>query len=397
MRLTNAKIKSLPIGKKVADGGGLYYQPTALGRSKWTYRYARNGKSRETGLGTYPEVTLAEARLTHAEQRKVFVGGRDTIEAKRRLVERDRARETLRFSYVADLLIKSRAVRWTNDKSEAQWRSSLAAYAYPTLDSKPLADLGKDEVIAVLQPYWTEKTETMSRVRQRMRAVFDYARARGWYEKDNPASWENNLELVFAHKPDGGHHKSLTYRQLPVFFDSLRQWDTTSAYALQPTILTAARTTEVRLAKREEFDLNRGVWVVPEDRMKGREMHRVPLSPFVVGLVDKMMQSHNQQYLFPSTKPDKGLSNGAMHQFLRRNYSEETFTVHGFRTTFRTWAAEVGDYDQMLAELALSHKVGDKVVRSYLRTDMFDKRKQMMEDYTQFALSGGQWDSMVVH
>ena len=116
--------------------------------------------------------------------------------------------------------------------------------------------------------------------------------------------------------------------------------------------MTAARTTEVRLAKREEFDLNRGIWVVPEDRMKGREMHRVPLSPFVVGLVDKMMQSHNQQYLFPSTKPDKGLSNGAMHQFLRRNYSEETFTVHGFRTTFRTWAAEVGDYDQMLAELA---------------------------------------------
>ena len=117
----------------------------------------------------------------------------------------------------------------------------------------------------------------------------------------------------------------------------------------------------------------------------------------MVGLVDKMMQSHNQQYLFPSTKPDKGLSNGAMHQFLRRNYSEETFTVHGFRTTFRTWAAEVGDYDQMLAELALSHKVGDKVVRSYLRTDMFDKRRQMMEDYTRFALGGGQWDSMVVH
>lgn len=397
MRLTNAKIKSLPIGKKVADGGGLYYQPTAVGRGKWTYRYARNGKSREMGLGTYPEVTLAEARLTHAEQRKVFVGGDDPIEAKRRLVERNRAKETLRFSYVADLVIKSRAVRWTNDKSEAQWRSSLAAYAYPTLDTKPLADLGKDEVIAVLQPYWTEKTETMSRVRQRMRTVFDYARARGWYEKDNPASWENNLELVFAHKPDGGYHKSLAYRQLPVFFDSLRQWDTTSAYALQLTILTAARTTEVRLAKREEFDLNRGVWVVPEDRMKGREMHRVPLSPFVVGLVDKMMQSHNQQYLFPSTKPEKGLSNGAMHQFLRRNYSEETFTVHGFRTTFRTWAAEVGDYDQMLAELALSHKVGDKVVRSYLRTDMFNKRKQMMEDYTRYALGGDQWDSMVVH
>ena len=397
MRLTNAKIKSLPIGKKVADGGGLYYQPTALGRGKWTYRYARNGKSREMGLGTYPEVTLAEARLTHAEQRKVFVGGDDPIEAKRRLVERNRAKETLRFSYVADLVIKSKAVRWTNDKSEAQWRSSLAAYAYPTLDTKPLADLGKDEVIAVLQPYWTEKTETMSRVRQRMRTVFDYARARGWYEKDNPASWENNLELVFAHKPDCGHHKSLSYKQLPVFFDSLRQWDTTSAYALQLTILTAARTTEVRLAKREEFDLNRGVWVVPEDRMKGREMHRVPLSPFVVGLVDKMMQSHNQRYLFPSTNPDKGLSNGAMHQFLRRNYPEETFTVHGFRTTFRTWAAEVGDYDQMLAELALSHKVGDKVVRSYLRTDMFEKRRQMMEDYTRFALGGGQWDSMVVH
>ena len=186
MRLTNAKIKSLPIGKKVADGGGLYYQPTAVGRGKWTYRYARNGKSREMGLGTYPEVTLAEARLTHAEQRKVFVGGGDPIAAKRRLVERNRARETLRFSYVADLVIKSRAVRWTNDKSEAQWRSSLAAYAYPTLDTKPLADLGKDEVIDVLQPYWTEKTETMSRVRQRMRTVFDYARARGWYEKDNP-------------------------------------------------------------------------------------------------------------------------------------------------------------------------------------------------------------------
>ena len=307
---------------------------------------------------------MEEARLTHAEQRKVFVGGDDPIAAKRRLVERHRARETLRFSNVADSVIKSRAVSWTNDKSEARWRSSLAAYAYSILDLKPLADLGKDEVIAVLQPYWTKKTETISRVGQRMRAVFDHARARGRYEKENPASWENNLELVFARKPDGGHHKSLTYRQLPVFFDSLWQWDATSAYALQLTILTAAWTTEVKLAKREEFDLNRGVWIVPEDRIKGREMHRVPLAPFVVGLVDKMMQSHNQQYLFPSTKPDKGLSNGVMHQFLWRNYSEETFTVHEFRTTFRTWAAVVGDYGQMLAELALSHKVGDKVVRS---------------------------------
>ena len=385
MRLTNAKLRSLPIGKKVSDGGGLYYQRTATNRGKWSYRFAIDGQSHEMGLGTYPDIGLKEARLAHAELRKVFAGGKNPLENKRMLERQRIAKETIKFSYVADLLIKAKEPAWTNSKNEPQWRSSLETYAYPILDKKPLAEITRVDVLEVLEPKWNELTETLWRVRQRMRAVFAYAKTKGWYSEFNPAEWEHNLDTVLSRKRLIGHQESLPYNRLPWFYSSLQQIDTISAYALQFTILTAARTSEVRLAKPEEIDFTRAIWNVPAERMKARASHRVPLSKPVLALVESVMRKHNQPFIFPSTKPEIGLSNGAMHQLIRKRYPNEKFTVHGFRTTFRMWAAEVGDYDQNLAEIALAHSQDKKVEGAYMRSKLIDKRRAMMENYSQFA------------
>ena len=397
MKLTNAKLRRLPIGKKVSDGGGLYYQPTAPNKGKWSYRFAMDGKSHEMGLGTFPEISLKDARLAHAEQRKLFVSGNNPIEARRRLEQSQKATQARKFSDVAEMVIRAKRPTWTNEKSEKQWRSSLETYAYPILDKKPLAEITRADVLEVLEPKWNELTETLWRVRQRMRAVFAYAKTKGWYSEFNPAEWEHNLDTVLSRKRLIGHHESLPYNRLPWFYSSLQQFDTISAYALQFTILTAARTSEVRLAKPEEIDFTRAIWNVPAERMKARASHRVPLSKPVLALVESVMRKHNQPFIFPSTKPEIGLSNGAMHQLIRKRYPNEKFTVHGFRTTFRMWAAEVGDYDQNLAEIALAHSQDKKVEGAYMRSKLIDKRRAMMENYLQFAISDMKQQNIIAH
>ena len=397
MKLTNAKLRSLPIGKKVSNGGGLYYQPTAPNKGKWSYRFAMDGKSHEMGLGTFPEISLKEARLAHAEQRKLFVSGNNPIEARRRIEQSQKATQARKFSDVAEMVIRAKRPTWTNEKSEKQWRSSLETYAYPILDKKPLAEITRADVLEVLEPKWNELTETLWRVRQRMRAVFAYAKTKGWYSEFNPAEWEHNLDTVLSRKRFIGHHESLPYNRLPWFYSSLQQFDTISAYALQFTILTAARTSEVRLAKPEEIDFTRAIWNVPAERMKARASHRVPLSKPVLALVESVMRKHNQPFIFPSTKPEIGLSNGAMHQLIRKRYPNEKFTVHGFRTTFRMWAAEVGDYDQNLAEIALAHSQDKKVEGAYMRSKLIDKRRAMMENYSQFAISDMKQQNIIAH
>ena len=397
MKLTNAKLRSLPIGKKVSDGGGLYYQPTAPNKGKWSYRFAMDGKSHEMGLGTFPEISLKEARLAHAEQRKLFVSGNNPIEARRRIGQSQKASQARKFSDVAEMVIRAKRPTWTNEKSEKQWRSSLETYAYPILDKKPLAQITRADVLEVLEPKWNELTETLWRVRQRMRAVFAYAKTKGWYSEFNPAEWDHNLDTVLSRKRFIGHRESLPYNRLPWFYSSLQQFDTISAYALQFTILTAARTSEVRLAKPEEIDFTRAIWNVPAERMKARASHRVPLSKPVLALVESVMRKHNQPFIFPSTKPEIGLSNGAMHQLIRKRYPNEKFTVHGFRTTFRMWAAEVGDYDQNLAEIALAHSQDKKVEGAYMRSKLIDKRRVMMENYSQFAISDMKQQNIIAH
>ena len=295
------------------------------------------------------------------------------------------------------MVIRAKRPTWTNEKSEKQWRSSLETYAYPILDKKPLAEITRADVLEVLEPKWNELTETLWRVRQRMRAVFAYAKTKGWYSEFNPAEWDHNLDTVLSRKRFIGHHESLPYNRLPWFYSSLQQFDTISAYALQFTILTAARTSEVRLAKPEEIDFTRAIWNVPAERMKARASHRVPLSKPVLALVESVMRKHNQPFIFPSTKPEIGLSNGAMHQLIRKRYPNEKFTVHGFRTTFRMWAAEVGDYDQNLAEIALAHSQDKKVEGAYMRSKLIDKRRAMMENYSQFAISDMKQQNIIAH
>jgi len=390
MKLTNSKIKSLPIGKKVSDGGGLYYQPTATNKGKWSYRFAIDGKSHEMGLGTFPELSLKEARIAHADHRKVFVSGENPIEA-RKCLKRKREVQRLRFSDVAQMVINSKAPGWKNIKTKKQWESSLKSYAYEILDSKPLEEIALEDVINVLEPEWNEKGETLWRVRQRLRCIFSYAKTKSWYERANPAEWEHNLDTVLPRNRVIKHHASLPYNRLPWFFSCLHQIDSISSYALQFTILTAARTTEVRLARPEEIDFTTGIWTVPAERMKAGSSHRVPLSNYALELIEKVLRKHNQPFIFPSSKPETGLSNGAMHQLIRKRFPEETFTVHGFRTTFRIWAAEIGDYDQNLAEIALAHSQDKKVEGAYMRSKLIDKRRDMMEEYAQFAVSGIQF------
>ena len=397
MNLTNATLKSLPVGKKVADGAGLYYRATAKTKGKWSYRFFMHGRSYEMGLGSYPAISLKDARAKHAKQRKLFIDGKNPIVTRKSQIATTRAKEARTFSDVAEMLIQSKRAAWTNTKSEHQWRSSLETYAYPILDAKPLSELTTEDVVNVLKPHWNTKTETMSRVRQRMNATFTYAGILGWYEGKNPATWEYHLANIFSKPRLKGHHASLPYQRLPWFFESLQHRTLISSFALQFTILTAARTSEVISATFEEIDFNKGIWRVPAHRMKMKAAHNVPLSRFALTLIERIKRLHNHAYIFPGLNPESGLSNGAMYQMIRKGYPDEVFTVHGFRTTFRTWAAEVGDYDQTLAEIALAHSQHNKIEAAYQRSDLIDKRRIMMDDFAKFATSAMSDTTMISH
>jgi len=388
MKLNNFKIKTLPLNKKITDGNGLNLTLISRDKGRWTFRYRLDGKSREMGIGSYPEISLSEARNIILDKRRMKSQGVDPIYERRELKKIEQEKSRRRFSHVAKDYIEDNKDAWKNHKHTKQWHSTLSRYVYPILDDTPFHALKSEHIFRVLKPIWYKKAETASRIQQRMARIMGYGISRGYYVGSNIADWKTNIKFLLK-KPfrEPKHHPSLHYSKLPDFYAQLCEIDTTAARALRFAILTVARTSEVTLMSYGEVDLDKKIWTIPGERMKAHKEHRVPLSEEALVVLDILSSKHNYFHIFQGHKPDTPLSNNAMGKFVRDNYRHMKFTVHGFRSTFRDWAAETGNYDQNMVEFALAHQLPTRSQAAYFRSDLFDKRKILMDDWAEFVTS----------
>ncbi len=370
------------------DGGGLYLQVTGSQGRSWVYRYARDGKTRYMGLGSLTAVSLAEARTRAAEARRLVSAGIDPIGARdgKMAAERTARAKQVTFRDAAEAFIKAHKAGWRSAKHGDQWRGTLATYVHPFLGALPVQQVDAGLVMRVLEPIWDTKPVTASRVRQRIEAVLDSAAARGHRSGENPARWRGHLENLLparAKVKRVRHHPALPYQKLGAFMAELRQQDGLAARALELLILTATRTTEAIAARWSELDLDAALWTIPAERIKAGREHRVPLAPAALALLRRLAQARIGEFVFPG-RPGKPLSNGALLALLRR-MERTDLTVHGFRATFRDWAAEHTNFSREVAEMALSHAIGDKVEAAYRRGDLLEKRRRLMESWSTFA------------
>ena len=400
MGLTNHKITHAQIGKKLHDGHGLYLTLSSPGRGKWTMRYMLKRKAKEMGLGRYPDISLIEARKRHLTARLTIANGDDPIEIKRKKSEQERIEATIRFSHVTQNYIRDHKLKWSNAKHASDWQASLTRHAFPFLDEKPFAQLSTSDVLKVLKPIWHTKHETARKVQNRIKLIFGYAKAEGLYEKDNPAIWQDHLCNFFpilngVHKVK--HHRALGYKYAPSFFAELMAIETMTSKALQFTTLTAARTNETLGATAQEFDLTKRVWRVPAERMKARKTHDVPLSDQACCLLDGLFRSHNVHYIFHGRNPGKPLSNMAMLTLIKKRLHTYDTTVHGLRSTFRTWAGEATNYNPGIIEFALAHRLDEKTEGAYFRSELFERRIPLMQDWADYLMDNGSQANLIRH
>jgi len=380
-RLTPRQVVTASKPGYYADGGNLWLQVSPTETKSWIFRYTLAGKAREMGLGALHTYGLAEARDRAKAARQQLDAGVDPIEARisQRAQIKAAAARVLTFDQCAEKYIAAHRASWRNAKHAAQWESTLKAYASEVFGTLPVQAVDTALVMKVLEPIWHEKAETASRLRGRIEAVLDWATVRGIRAGDNPARWRGHLESLLPSRAKLGkvaHHAALPYAEVGDFIATLRGQEGTAARALEFTVLTAARTGEVIGARWDEFDLEEKTWTIPADRMKMQREHRVPLSPRAVELV-KGMQGGSPEFVFPGLKRGKALSNMAMLQLLVR-MERADITVHGFRSSFRNWAAEQTNFPREVAEGALAHVNADRVEAAYMRSDLFDKRRALM-------------------
>jgi len=365
---------------------GLALQVTPAGARSWTLRVVIGGKRRDMGLGNYPEVTLAKARDKAREARELVRQGIDPILRQQEAQSALRAAmaQALTFRECAESYIKAHAASWKNAKHRQQWGNTLAQHAYPVLGQLLVRDVKQAHVMAVLEPIWTTTNETAVRLRGRMELVLDWATARGLRDGLNPARWRGHLDKLLP-KPskvnNREHHAALPVGVVAAFMVRLRSAEGTGARALEFVILTAARSGEVRGATWAEIDMEAKVWTVPGNRMKAGKEHRVPLCDIAVELLKMQSRMAGTELLFPAPRGGE-LSDMTLTAVLRR--MGVPAVPHGFRSTFRDWAAERTNYPRDVAEMALAHAIGDKVEAAYRRGDLFQKRALMMADWATF-------------
>jgi integrase len=378
---------------KYSDGGGLYLRidnDEVSNRKRWIFRFLSRDRTREMGLGGYPEVSLANARKARDAAEKLVQSGQDPIAAREDGRRAHIGKPT--FGQVADALIEARSSEWRNDKHRAQWKMTLLHYAAP-LRSRPVDEIDTDAVLSILQPIWLSKAETASRLRGRIETVIDAARAKGHIPRNeaNPARWRGHLDKLLPKraKLTRGHHAALPYAKVPTFVTELRARDATAAAALEFCILTAARSGEVFGARWEEIDLPNKVWTVPAKRMKAAREHRVPLSARAIEILLRLEERRTGDFVFAGLKPNRPLSSMAMEMLLRRMRLTDV-TVHGFRSAFRDWAGNETDFARELAEAALAHVIGDQAEQAYRRGDALEKRRALMDAWARWCeLSSG--------
>jgi integrase len=380
------------------EGGQSGHGEEQPDRAFWLFRYSIGGKIREAGLGRargHNAVTLAEARERARRMRDKLREGKDPLterEAAKAKAKADSAKAraaAITFAQVAALFIAAHEAGWRSDRHRQQWRNTLDQHVLPTLGALPVGNVGTAELMAILEPLWRTRTETASRVRGRIESVLDYAKARGWREGENPARWRGHLSNLLPQRSKMKrveHHAALGWRSVGDFMQRLRQNTSISARALELTILTAARSGEVRGAKWSEIDLDHAVWTVPAERMKAEREHRVPLSDAALAVLRTMAEIGvaPNALVFPSRKAQVALSDKTLASAVD-SAGGNGATVHGFRSTFRDWAGETTAFPREVIEMCLAHRLGDAAEQAYARGDLFQKRAALMEQWGTFC------------
>ncbi len=381
-KLTKKLIQNLGAGRH-GDGNGLHLVVDPSGARRWIVRVTVKGQKNKKGgplrtdfgLGSADLVTVNQARERALEYRRM---------ARQGLNPRYNAqREIPTFEEICQQVHIERLPTWKNAKHGQQWINTLRDYAFPKIGRMPVDSIGEPEVLMCLSPIWTEKHETARRLSQRIKVVLDVAKSKGFRSGENPVTAIKDGQVLPKVKAKPKHHKAMRWQDIQGFWQDLSSRNAMSAKALMFTCLTGSRTSEVLGAKWDEFDFIDNVWTVPEERMKPDTIHRVPLTPEMLAIIEplKAMQS---EFVFEGQKRHKPLSNMSMLMLLRR-MKVEGVTVHGFRSTFRDWASEVAQVPREVAEISLSHKVGSDVERAYARSDLLDQRRELMETWSRFA------------
>ena len=361
------------------DGGSLYMKVTKSGTKSWIYRFQLNGKRREMGLGDANIIGLAKARQLAADCRQTVADGKDPIDL--RNVEVDTAVPT--FQELAAEHIQQNESGWSNEKHAKQWAATLARYAFPVIGKLPVNQIETRHILNILEPIWSAKAETAKRVRGRIEAILDRAKVLEYRDDQNPAVWRGHLSLLLPAKNKVApvqHHPAIPYQDAPEFYTALRDRDGFAALGFQFMILTAMRTSEVLGAKWQEIKEDR--WVISAERMKARRPHAVPLCDEALNILDRARKSSVSDYVLPGYRGP--LSNMAFLAILKR-MKRQDITPHGFRSTFRDWAAETTSHPSDVVEMALAHTVGNKVEAAYRRGDLFEKRRALMDDWAAFV------------
>jgi integrase len=390
MGLTNRKIAALTKDGRYADGHGLVLQVRGNSKS-WLLRFQRNGRERWLGLGPLHVFTLEQARQRAREAQQQLYRGIDPIEEKRRVRAAARLAEarTLTFAQACEQYLASHGEAWSR-KWCAMFKQTMEQYVHPTIGKLAVADVDVAFVLRVLEPIWLTMPPTADRVRRRIEGVLNWAEARGFRTGDNPAEWKRLKQILPApHKLQKvAHHSALAVDAVPAFMADLRTRSEVAARAVELTILTAARHAEVARATWGEFDLAKGLWVVPAERMKAGKPHRVPLSTRAVELLRGLPREDGHgpnSYVFFSIKGTH-LSDKAMRRVLER-MGHTGLSMHGFRSSFRDFAAEKTTFPREVAELSLAHSVGSQVEKAYFRSDLLEQRRKLLEVWSGYCTS----------
>lgn len=387
-KLTVKAVTSLKSPGYFSDGGGLYLQVSKSLTKSWLFIYKKAGKKFEVGLGRLSEKNSLEKARKEAKRYEDLLGsGGDPLTEKRRL-EREQLLAnalSMTFKQCAEAYIGINKHGWKNVKHVQQWENTLTQYCYPIIGRLSIADVDTALVIKCLEPIWITKTETASRLRGRIEQVLSWATVSGYRTGDNPARWRGHLDKLLP-KPSKvqnvKHHSALSYVETAAFIEQLRQQEGIAAQCLEFTILTAARTNETIGATWNEIDLDAKVWTIPKERMKADKEHRVPLSDKCLDLLSTMQAIRFNDFVFPGQR--KGLSNMAMLKLLER-MDRKDLTVHGFRSTFRDWAAESTAYPGEVVEMCLAHTIKNQAEAAYRRGDLLEKRLRLMNDWAMYC------------
>ncbi|RAN39783.1 integrase arm-type DNA-binding domain-containing protein [Hyphomonas sp. GM-8P] len=381
-RLTANQIKAAKGKQMLPDGGGLYLQVTSDAGKSWLFRYRWKGKRPEIGLGPYPAVTLAEARR-RADVARAALAEMPPLDPKVAL--RDTGEPSPAFADWAEEWLSTNLESFSNTKHRQQWRNTLRDYAQPLRD-KPVDAIETEDVLACLQPIWADKRETARRVRGRIEKILDAAKAKGLREGENPARWRGHLDsLLLDQRKPVKHHAAMPWAEVPAFMRRLVASDALSAKALAFLVLTGVRSSEGRGALWAEIDKEARLWTIPPERMKEPREHRVPLSDAAMGILEGLDPALTGSHVFPAQRGDGCITETSLRKTMAR-YGGGDFTLHGFRSAFRDWAGENTAFPREVAELALAHAVGNAVERAYRRGDALEKRRALMQAWSDHCL-----------